>query len=169
MSLAQYLALGLTVLAIGLLIGAWVGRAKWLILPAVLLVPFVFMASLVDVPFKGGWGDRTVVASVVDGSSVTYHQIAGRMVLDLRQLPTQEDGTLHVTATEVAGSLEVLVPIDTPVHVEAEVGAGALDILGVYDDGLSVHRGAGQSAETAELDLDLSVSFGRIVVSRAEA
>ena len=170
LSLAQYLALGLTVLSIGLLIGSWVGRARWLILPAMLLVPFVMVASLVDVPFKGGWHDRTVVARAVgDGGQLTYHQVAGRLVVDLTHLGASPVDPVHVTATEVAGDLEILLPVGVPVRVDAKVGAGAMNVLGFADDGVSAHRTTGPSSGDVAIDLDAALSFGRLVVARSEA
>jgi phage shock protein PspC (stress-responsive transcriptional regulator) len=170
LSLVQYLALGLTVLAFGLLVGAWVGRARWLIVPAVLLVPFVAIASLVTVPFKGGYGDRTIAPRSIARGNATYRLVAGRMRLDLSHLDFTAPGSatpVHITVTEVAGSLEVVLPDNVPAHVVAEVGAGAMNSLGVYDDGLKVRRETGQSRERALIDLNLAVSFGRIVVTRA--
>jgi len=173
LSLAQYLALALAVLAGGLLVGTWVGRARWLALPAAALVPFLLLASLVTVPFTGGWGDRDLTPVSLPRDRVTYHMVAGRMRLDLTKLAAQagaanEGTTLHVAATMVAGSVEVIVPAGVPVHVDARLGAGAMSVLRRYSDGLSLHRSAGQPAGLAALDVNVDVSFGRIVVFRAQ-
>src|SRR5439155_11507684 len=45
LSLSQYAALALTLLAGGLLVGTWWGRARWLALPAAALVPLILVAS----------------------------------------------------------------------------------------------------------------------------
>src|SRR6266542_793348 len=164
LSLAQYLALALAVLAAGLLVGTWVGRARWLALPAAILVTF---------PFTGGWGDRSLVPASLARGQATYHMVAGRLRLDLTRLAAEAGGAgeapLHVTATMVAGTVEVVVPRDVPVHVDARMGAGAMSVLGLYSDGLSLHRAAGQSSDRVVLDLDVDVSFGRIVVFRAQS
>ena len=47
---------------------------------AALLVPFVMVASLVDVPFTGGFGSRTYFPESLDQGSATYRLVAGRMV-----------------------------------------------------------------------------------------
>jgi hypothetical protein len=135
----------------------------------VLLVPFVLLASLVTVPFTGGVGDRSLVPATIRGGHATYRLVAGRMVLDLTNVDLTAAGSAvpaRVTASVVAGSLEVVVPAALPVHVDAKVGAGAMNILGIYDDGLQVHRTAGQSIERSQLQLNLAVSFGRIIVRR---
>ncbi|HEY7282014.1 MAG TPA: PspC domain-containing protein [Actinomycetota bacterium] len=173
-TLVQYLALGLTVLAAGLLVGSWVGRARWLVLPALILVPFVLVASLVTVPFKGGFADRHIVPVPVAGGSVTYHLVAGRLSIDLTQPPAATGTTAaasatpqRITATVVAGEISVVVPRDAAVHVHSTVGAGTLDTLAVHDAGFKLDRQAGQSSERARIDLNLAVSFGHIEVFRA--
>jgi phage shock protein PspC (stress-responsive transcriptional regulator) len=170
LSLAQYVAIPLTVLAAGLVVGAWAGRARWLALPAALLVPFVLVASLVNVPFKGGYGDRRFAPSDLGHGSATYRLVAGRMTLDLSRLGGQAKDSptrLHVTASEVAGAMLVILPADVPVHVDARVGAGQTRLLGVRHEGLSIHRQAGQSFARSWIDLDLAISFGKLVVIRS--
>jgi hypothetical protein len=173
-TLVQYLALGLSVLAVGLLLGAWVGRARWLAVPALLLVPFVLVASLVTVPFKGGFADRHIAPVSIAGGSAIYHLVAGRLAIDLTQLePTGASAqaasaaVANIRATVVAGEITVIVPRTASVHVHASVGAGTLDALAVHDDGLKLDRVAGQSGERSRIDLDLAVSFGRVEVFRA--
>ncbi len=173
MTFVQYLALGLTVLAVGLLVGSWVGRARWLAVPALLIVPFVLVASLVTVPFKGGFADRHVAPVSIAGGSATYHLVAGRLGIDLTHLGSTgasaqaaSAATARITATVVAGEIVVVVPRDAAVHVHASVGAGQLDTLSVHDGGLQLVREAGQSLERARIDLDLAVSFGHVEVVR---
>src|SRR5439155_2603085 len=50
MSLVQYLAVALALIGVGLLTGAFVGRARWLVVPGLLLIPFLLVASLIEVP-----------------------------------------------------------------------------------------------------------------------
>jgi phage shock protein PspC (stress-responsive transcriptional regulator) len=170
LSLAQFLALPLTILAGGLLIGAWVGRARWLAVFAALLVPFVLVASLVNVPFIGGFGTRTFAPHELGDGTATYRLVAGRMFVDLSGLGSQAESSstrLHVTVSEVAGAVEVILPPHVPVHVDARVGAGVSDVLGVKDQGLSIHRRGGAALARSWIDLDLAVSFGKLVVVRA--
>ncbi|HXJ64899.1 MAG TPA: PspC domain-containing protein [Actinomycetota bacterium] len=170
LSLSQYLALGLLVLSIGLLIGAWFGHAKWLAIPAFFLVPFVLVASLVTVPFQGGFGQRTVTPVSLLAGQGTYRLVAGELQVDLTQgnLAAPESASpALVTASVVAGTLRVLVPAGMPVHIHASIGAGAMNVLGRYDDGLKIERTVGSSPENARMNLELAVSFGRIIVARA--
>ena len=47
--LVAYLSLAVAVIGVGLMVGARWGRARWLIVPGLLLVPFVLTASLIVV------------------------------------------------------------------------------------------------------------------------
>src|SRR5204862_4278873 len=86
LELVQFLALALVILGGGVLVGAWRGRARWLILPGILLIPFVLGASLIDVPIKGGFGSRYVNPLSIGDISGPYELTAGDLVIDLTSL-----------------------------------------------------------------------------------
>ncbi len=52
--LVRYPAIVLLILGGTMVIGAFAGRARWLVLPAILVVPFLLLASVVTVPLEGG-------------------------------------------------------------------------------------------------------------------
>jgi hypothetical protein len=165
LNLAQFLALPLVVIAVGLLIGAWVGRARWLVVPGLLLVPAIVFASLVTVPFKGGFGDRLYEPLTATGASHPYRLIAGRMTLDLSQLP-QGQTPRTVTASIVAGDMLVYVPPAVTVEVRAQVGAGQTRLFGRLSNGLKLDQRATQLRSGPAMHLVLAVSFGQITVLR---
>ncbi|MDP9341731.1 MAG: PspC domain-containing protein [Actinomycetota bacterium] len=162
-----YLALALAVLGVGLLVGTWWGRSRGLIVLSILLTPFVLLASLVNVPIRGGVGDRFFGPRVVTDVRPVYRQIAGRMVLDLSRLRLGPS-PVHVDASMVAGYIEVVLPRGVNASVHAEAGAGELAVLGNDSNGLNVdaRRTTGPAAG-GRLELDLAVSFGRILVYRS--
>jgi phage shock protein PspC (stress-responsive transcriptional regulator) len=168
-TLVQYLALPLAVLGLGILVGAFVGRARWLVVPAILLVPLVLVASLVRVPFAGANGARTYAPATSQQILPAYRMSAGQLEIDLREtnLGIQP---ITVRATNVAGRILVLVPPNTPLDVHARVGAGDVMLFGQNDDGfrVDVHRTFG-SIETPGapglLTLDLETSLGQVEVS----
>ena len=55
----QYFGLALTVIGAGLLMGSWWGRARVLILPALLVLVLGIPAAFLTVPLEGGVGDLT--------------------------------------------------------------------------------------------------------------
>jgi len=165
-----YVSLALAVLGLGLVGGGWWGRSRGLIVLALLLTPVVLLASLVNVPFQGGVGERFYGPRVVSDLRPAYRQVAGRMVLDLSglRLGTETASPIHLDATMVAGSIEVILPRGVRASVHAKAGAGQLVLLGIHSDGLNIdeQRAAGPVAG-GDLDIDLQVSFGRIVVYRS--
>src|SRR5439155_16412469 len=101
-------------------------------------------------------------------------RIAGVIRLDLTRLAGQARGRapgdpLRITATVVAGDIDVIVPRGLPVHVTGRIGAGSMSLLNAFADGVDVHRAAGQSPARSQIDLDLSVSFGHIIVFRSSS
>lgn len=164
LSLSQYLATGLAVVGIGMLVGSWWGRARWLIIPALLLTPAVLVGSLVNVPFRGGFGDRLFMPRGSASTDVTHNLIAGKLRLDLTRLPS--DGPpARFTATIVAGELDVIVPRGTHVAVNARVGAGSMELFRIYADGVSVERRLSKGPQGGrDIQLNLAVSFGRIQI-----
>ncbi|MEO8511293.1 MAG: PspC domain-containing protein, partial [Chloroflexota bacterium] len=54
----DYLGAALGLLGIGLVVGAWWGRARLLILCGILLVPIALVASFITAPLEGGWGEH---------------------------------------------------------------------------------------------------------------
>jgi len=161
-----YLALALAVLGLGLLVGTWWGRSRGLIVLAAVLTPFVLLASLVNVPIRGGVGDRFYGPRAVSDLRPVYRQVAGRMLLDLTGLRLGKR-PVHVDASMVAGKIEVILPTGMHAGVHAEAGAGEMQILGNQADGLNLDivRSTGPQIGGV-VDLHLQVSFGPIVVVR---
>jgi phage shock protein PspC (stress-responsive transcriptional regulator) len=136
-TLVQYLALALSVLGIGLLVGTWMGRARWLVVPCTLLIPFVLTASLIEVPFTGRSGDLYYNPTSAQAVEREYNMVAGRLLLDLRNLK-QGAEPIPIRLTAVAGVIEILVPEGTPMEIRARVGAGHIELFGRSYDGVKV-------------------------------
>lgn len=169
-TLVQYLALALAILGIGMLVGTWVGRARWLVVPCALLVPFVLTASLIEVPFAGGSGDLFYKPTSVQALQPEYHIVAGRLVLDLTALKTGPQ-PITIRATAVAGMVLVVVPEAMPLEVRARVGAGQIDLFGRKHAGVKVDvRRTVARPEGARpvVRLDLESSLGAVEVRTRE-
>jgi phage shock protein PspC (stress-responsive transcriptional regulator) len=161
---AQLFAAPLAVLALGLLVGAFVGRAKWTILLALPLVPFVVAANAVTVPLNGTW-DRVVVTPARAGDlAPNYEQSGGKLVFDLRQIDPEERLT-PMSADLGIGGIQVILPRCLPVVIAADTGYGNVDVFGVSHGGpgasISVQNGSGPAVH-----MDLHVGVGAIDVYR---
>jgi hypothetical protein len=168
MTPARVLAVALTVVGIGLLVGSLWGRAWWLILVGLLLVPAAGVASLVNgLPVSGQGGDQFVRPQTVADVQPHYQLSGGQLTLDLRQVDFGPR-PMRITASVTAGDLEVLLPPGQPVTVASKVSAGQIDVLGHQSDGLQIENTVteGGSKRAGRLALDLRVGVGQIGVNR---
>lgn len=168
--LGHVLAASLVVVGVGLVVGAWFGRARTLIVVGLVLTPMVLFTSLfqaADVPWEAGFGERVVRIEVAsDVAPGGYRLAAGQLSLRLDGL-SRDAGEVEVTAEVGAGQIDVRVPSDAEVRVRARTGAGDLQI---FDRSVS---GVGDLDETVVQEgepgapvivLDLRTGVGQIVV-----
>lgn len=167
----ELFAIPFTAFGLGLLAGAWVGRARWLVVPAILLAPFMLAASLLTVPLQGPSGARGFAPTSVAAVAPTYRMSVGQLAVDLTGLPrSHAAGT--VTASIGIGRLAVYVPRGRPVHVDAGVDAGQVVVFGVPYPGGGLDQRVDRTFEPAGservgsgvLDLNLRAGFGLIQV-----
>jgi hypothetical protein len=168
-SVQSVLALCLTVVGLGLIVGAWWRPPRGLIVLGLLLVPVVLAAGISDVPFRGGAGDRLWEPQTVSQLRDGYQLGAGGLTVDLTKVPFAE-GPTSVHADLGMGSLDVIVPADVPLDIHARVGAGEAQLLDRADNGLDVDTRlhAGGSPNVGTLSLDLHTGLGNVRVRRAE-
>jgi phage shock protein PspC (stress-responsive transcriptional regulator) len=158
----QVFALGLGVVGIGLLVGAWVGRARWLILVGLLLVPPILAANVVDVPASAGTGSRLYTPRTAAQLQSDYELFAGEMVLDLSRLPLDQPTQVH--AEVGAGRIEVRVPRGATSWVTADVELGEVVLFGTRRGGNDLTLTRSRGTGTNVFELDLASSVGEIVV-----
>jgi phage shock protein PspC (stress-responsive transcriptional regulator) len=159
----------LLVVGLGLLAGTWWGRARGLIVVGILLVPAVIVSSIINVPIRGGFGQRDFRPIAAGTVLPAYRLVAGQMDIDLRDAASGAS-ELTVRASVVAGQINVTVPSGVPLIVHGHTGAGELDLFGRTWDGLDVRvdRRFEPAPGSGVLTLDLDASFGQITVVREE-
>jgi phage shock protein PspC (stress-responsive transcriptional regulator) len=175
LSLGQVLAVFLTVLGAGMLVGTWWGRAWGLIPVGLLAVPVVALTALAgSVPVKGGVAERlfqpTTPAEVRSG----YRLAGGELVLDLSKVRFGP-GAPPIQASVAGGRLLVVVPDEVAANVRGRVGVGSLDLLGHVDTGAQVDssvtepptRPPARGTTAPTVRLDLQAGYGVIEVRRA--
>lgn len=168
MTVGRSFALFLVVMGLGLVVGAWRGRSVGLVVLGLLLIPFVAAASLADVPFRGGVGDRWIEPRSPAQVRSDYQLGYGRLTLDLANVKFGKDPT-RVQASVGMGELVVYVPPGVPVEARGRSGAGLLDLFDRAESGVQVEmaqRSTG-SEEVGRLTLDLRTGYGVVRVLRA--
>jgi phage shock protein PspC (stress-responsive transcriptional regulator) len=175
LSLGQVLAVFLTVLGAGLLVGTWWGRAWGLIPIGLLAVPVVALTALAGpVPVQGGVAERlfqpTTPAEVRPG----YRLAGGELILDLSKVRFGPAAP-PVQASVAGGRLLVVVPDEVAANVRGRVGVGSLDLLGHVDTGAQVDssvteppaKAPARGTTAPAVRLDLQAGYGVIEVRRA--
>ncbi len=159
----RYFGLALAVLGVGLVIGTWFGHARLLILLGVVLLPFSFAASLIDVPIDGGFGSHYVSPSNAEELSDEYRLTGGQIVLDLTRM--EDTGQpVNVTATVAMGEIVVLLPDDAGLELDAAVGGGQLRILGAAEEGTNLEERQVVEGDGPQFVLDLEAGLGLVQV-----
>lgn len=170
---AMYVAVPLGIVALGLLVGAWYGRSRGLIvlgfLLAIALVPATWLSQW-DYHNSGTITRTYVTADQVPTTTQSYG--AGEIHYDLSGLTLTDAQTVHLDIEQGAGNLTVTLPPDADVRIgRASVGAGNLNVLDEGQSGLgqevdgTTDTGAdGPGGGTIVLDVELGM--GNLEVTR---
>lgn len=158
-------ATAIVVIAIGgaLVIGAFTGGARWLILPAIALALSAGSVAAADLDVRGGIGER--IYTPASGSELRneYRLGVGHLRVDLRETDLGPGNhTIHLKLG--VGQAEVLVPPNVCVSSTAHISAGSTQVFlretgGVDHDWQDVRRGP---EGTPRLTVDGDVGFGQL-------
>jgi phage shock protein PspC (stress-responsive transcriptional regulator)/uncharacterized membrane protein len=160
----QFFGAALAVLGIGLVVGAWWGRARLLILLGLLLLPLAVVASFVTAPLQGGMGDEQYAPVNPAELRDEYRLAGGRLVLDLTGLQAQT-APIRIAASVAFGQVVVVLPADASVTLDGRVGAGDMLIFAKQHTGTSlVDRIVRPKAGGPSFVLDLEAGIGEVVV-----
>jgi phage shock protein PspC (stress-responsive transcriptional regulator) len=162
----HYIALAVTVLGVGLLVGAFAGRARWLILVAAILVPTMIFSPA----FEYDWSDRDFD---LDASPATFAEVEesyaidiGQMVIDLRELPWDGE-EISIEAAVDAGSLRIYIPAGVGIVGEASVDVGRVSEPGRSSGGLGDPTLTWDDpGESGTVQLEAHVDVGNIDIRR---
>lgn len=160
----QFFGVALAVVGIGLVIGAWWGRARILILLALLLLPVAVPASFVTAPLVGGIGDQSYAPANAAELRAEYRMMGGRIILDLTDLSVTSQ-PIHIAASVAVGQLVVILPPRASVQLHTQVGAGDAIVFGSRDTGTSLeNRYVRQHPYGPTFILDLESGIGEVLV-----
>ncbi len=159
----HYVAVALGVIGGGLVVGTVFGRARWLIIPGLLLIPLLVVSSVVP-----GWdfgsevGDTYYRPGEAALIAESYEQAVGSLHVDLTDLDPQTGGVV-VEARVGAGRVRIDVPDDVAVVVEGSVGIGAIDLFGDERVGIGVESTA-ETGSPPVMTVIAEAGVGSIVV-----
>lgn len=153
-----------------LVAAAFVGGARWLVLPALAIALPLAFVSAAGIDLDGGFGERRERPATVTEMRQGYSLGAGELVVDLREvdLPAGD----HPLSVRVgAGHALVLVSEDVCVASSAEIGMGAVAVFDRTSGGIDVDWIDGRRARpgNARLVLDGDVGLGLLEVRHRES
>ncbi len=140
-----------------------------LIALGIVLTVLLSAASIADVSFEGGVGqkvERPTTASSLKGS---YSLAMGELDLDLTNLPTPTTpgSTRRIEAHVGMGQLVVTVPVDALVTVKGHASIGQVTIFGESSGGFDVDKNLMPKIPAGAViayALDLRIGIGQVVV-----
>jgi len=139
-------------------------RVSGLVGLGLILLATLVLSLAIDVPFRGGVGDREWHPTTAAEVDRTYHLAVGQLTLDLSDVTI--DRPTRVTVNLGIGEVVVRVPRDASVVLDAHAGAGEVDLLGRTDDGAGASRHVVDDRGGPELVLSARVGLGHVEVRR---
>lgn len=161
-----YWALPLAVVGLGLLLGAWYGRSRLLLL---LGIPLALGTTAAIVDAGAPDTTRRVQPAAINAAGLKADYGRGDITYDLRRTA--------ITGTDVpleldlgVGHLVVLLPPDVDASIDASAGVGSVRVLGSTEEGFGsevVRQDEGADGPSTEsLRLELTVGVGMLEVRR---
>jgi phage shock protein PspC (stress-responsive transcriptional regulator) len=154
------------VAGVALVAGAFVGRVRWLILPALALACPVAFVAAAGIDLEGGVGEREYRPSSAADVRDRYELGAGELVIDLR------DASLPPGDTPLAidlgmGEARLIVPENVCVATRADVGMGEVQFFDRDSGGVDVEFDDEPSAAetTPRVVVDADLGLGALRVS----
>jgi phage shock protein PspC (stress-responsive transcriptional regulator) len=164
---AAYVLVALGGVGLGLLTGAFFGRARSLIPVGLLLVPAAAFAIAAPNP---SFGQINATPGSADDVQRSYDLTAGQVHLDLSQVddPDQLPGRT-VDIDVLTGEVQVVLPKGIPVAVSSSAKVGQLNILNREVDGTTIDSDVISPAAGSGpyLTLDIEMGAGEVTVIRS--
>lgn len=157
----HYMALATVVLGAGLIVGGFLGRARWLILIGFFVVPPLLVSPAAEVDWEGRFS-RIVSPTELSDLAPTYRAAAGSYEFDLTDV-TWEGQTVDLAVEVAAGEIVVIVPDGVGIIGRARVSIGEIEAPDGTRSGLGeIDRDFDLPGESGTLNLDLEVGAGAI-------
>jgi len=162
----------LFIVGAGLIVGAWWGRARWLVFPGIVLALILGGVSVLPANIHGSAGNIEYTPTSLDDVRTSYHHGAGNMQIDLTKVKfDSQPRTLRVS--QGFGNLEIDLPDGVPVQAQSHVRGGDLEVLGHESHGWDI-TDAEYSGGDAKLNLGLltirtDLGFGKTEIKRGNS
>jgi phage shock protein PspC (stress-responsive transcriptional regulator) len=162
----HYMALAVTILGIGLVVGAFAGRARWLIVIGMIMVPTLLFSPVFEYEWTHENFERSVTPDTFAEVENGYSLDVGNLFIDLTQLPWNGQ-TIEMSISVDAGNVELRLPEGVGLIGSAEVSVGRVAGPGRESSGLgNPALMFNTPGPRGTVNLDARVDIGNIEISR---
>jgi hypothetical protein len=161
-------AIAIGIVGVALLVGTWFGRTRTLVVLGLVLVTLGAGFSQIDVPLRGGIGERVYEPLSTSAVAGEYELAIGHLQIDLSRVEFS-GRTVRINATTGVGQIEIFVPPSVGVDVTGRADIGNVSLLDAPEvDGLDadLHYESGDSSEGL-IVIDARVGVGEVKVRRS--
>ena len=146
---------------------AFAGGARWLIIPALVLVLPLGVVAAADIDLDGGVGEREYRPTSMTELRDRYQIGMGELDVDLRDLDLP-NGRTEMAVDAGIGEVVVYVPAEACVTSDVTIGAGLADVLDRDNEGVdvAVAESGNEPAARPTLHIDADIGLGVLEVVR---
>lgn len=160
----HYVALGVTILGLGLIVGAFAGRARWLIIVGVLVVPTMLFSPIFEYDWNADNFESSVMPSSFQSLQDEYSLDVGDLRIDLTELPWNGE-QIELDASVDAGNIQIWLPEGVGLTGTATADVGRVAGFGQQSSGLGEPTLEWDVAGTrGSVALDARVDIGNIEI-----
>jgi len=167
---AVFAGICLAVIGAALVLSAFMGRARGLIVLGFLILPLAWGLAAIDLDWNDGIGEKTITVTAVDNLADEYTFGIGQFIVDLSAVELDgEDRDLAIGLT--IGEVIVYVNENTTVDADFDGRIGEIEIEGLdeyfVDNGPDISldtRLDGDDLGVLSLDLDVGLGHGVLTV-----
>lgn len=164
---AGSLLAGLLVLAgVALVVGAFAGGARWLIVPALVIAFPLALVAATGLDADGPIGERFHEPATVAEAREGFEIGVGELRVDLTEVDFPA-GTTRVPIEVGFGGATVMVPGDVCVGSRVDLGAGYANVLGSEIGGLDIEEAVAAEPDSSRplvlIDADVAVGEVRVI------
>jgi phage shock protein PspC (stress-responsive transcriptional regulator) len=163
------MALVLIILGLGLVVGAFWGRARWLILVGIVVLPVALAANLIDFPLRGQVGGNYLAPRRASDLNDDYRVLAGSLTLDMTDFDFNPQESISLPLHMAVADVTISVPRGVGVKLQGHLEAGQVSFFGARREGVDLRFDeiAGGPALDRELVVDLDAQYGSVNLYRS--
>jgi phage shock protein PspC (stress-responsive transcriptional regulator) len=163
------MALVLIILGLGLVVGAFWGRARWLILVGIVVLPVALAANLIDFPLRGQVGGNYLAPRRTSDLNDDYRVLAGSLTLDMTDFDFNPQESISLPLHMAVADVTISVPRGVGVKLQGHLEAGQVSFFGARREGVDLRfdEVAGGPALDRELVVDLDAQYGSVNLYRS--